>query len=284
MAQRRWIVGSVALVLANAGAGRAETDLERLRGLVRDGNFRAAYEQQLHGGQADVAGLALSARALLGVAMESDDGALRWAALRAALPLHQRELAQSARASARSADRYEQSLALEILGNSDPHGRRADLLAALESPFRPVRVRALRGLATLKDPELADRFGVLLASDPDPDLRALAARALADTGAAHAALMLYQALDDPAGVVQEQAVLTLVRLKDHEVVAVVQRRLAHDPPEKRVQNIRLAGLIPDVALVADLGPFLADRDPEVRAFAAAAVLSILEHTAPAAER
>jgi HEAT repeat protein len=251
-------------------------DDAQLRALIEAGDYRGAYEQSLESDRADTERLAATARALLGVTIQSNDAYLRSLALRASASLKEPALAEGARSAAHSADRYEQSLAIEILGNTDPAGSREQLLEALQSPFRGVRLRALRALAKLKDPRLADRIGDVLTADPDPDLRALAARALAETGAPAATLLLHQALDDQVAAVQEQIVLALVTVHDRELVNLIRRRLANDPAEKVVQNLRLAALIPDPSLVPDLGPFLANAEPEVRALAAAAILSILE--------
>jgi hypothetical protein len=73
-------------------------------------------------------------------------------------------------------------------------------------------------------------------------------------------------------------VRALVRLRDPELVLLMRMRLTDPAPERRVQHLRLIGLIPDASLIGDVGPFLADPEPEVRAFAAGAILSILEAT------
>jgi len=271
---------AVGFLLFHAAPGFTESDDQRIKAMVQAGQFREAYEQSLDDGKPDLRRLILTARTLLTTGMQSSDSYLRWYALRAAIPLHEGELAQSARTLSHSADRYEQSLALEILGNGDPQGSRADFLAALDSPFRAVRLRALRGLAKLKDPTLSERFGTVLTGDVDPDLRCFAAKALADSGAADAPLILHRALDDQVRAVQEQTVLALVQLHDGDLVPLIRRKLASDPPEQRLGNIRIAALIPDRNLVGDLAPFFSDAEPEVRAFAAAAVLSILEQTSP----
>jgi HEAT repeats len=246
--------------------------------LIADGHYREAYEAVTRDGAPDPAAMAQLARTLLGASIKSDDTYQRWFALQAAQPLTDRQVLDSVRTRAQANDRYERSLALEILARADPAGSREELLAGLESPFRAVRLRALDGLVKLKDSSLKERFGAILDSDPDPDLRALAAQALATTGAPEAVPMLHRALDDPSPVVQEEAVRALVVLRDPEVSDVLRRRLADNPAEKRVATLRIVGLVPDPALIAALGPYLGDADPEVRAFAAAAILSITEHT------
>lgn len=248
--------------------------------LLEEGQYREAYERSVAAEGADqAAALAGTARALLGTSMKSSDSYFRWFALRAAQPLGDREVAASARRLADAGDRYERSLALEILAHADPAGSRAEFLAALDSPFRTVRLRALRGLASINDPGLSEPLAKTLRDDPDPDIRALAARALARTGAKENLIALQEALDDPVAIVQEEAVRAMVALGDGELTARLRRRLAKAPPERRVSVLRLVALVPDRDLIPDVGPLLADGDPEVRAFAAATVLQIMESSA-----
>ncbi|HVN83503.1 MAG TPA: HEAT repeat domain-containing protein [Candidatus Binatia bacterium] len=274
---RAVVITSGLLVLLSTALARADSDATDA--LLRAGRYREAYEAAIGSGKSDaVAALAQTARSLLAVSLQSTDSYQQWFALRATQPLNDKQLADKVRALARSDDRYVRSLAIEALAALDPAGNRDELLAALDSPFRSVRLRALRGLVTLKDPALAERFTEVLSSDADPDLRAFAGRGLAEMGGPVATAGLYRALDDPIGAVQEEAVRALVTLHDPGIGDVMRRRLADHPLEMRVRIVRLAGLVPDRELVRDLGPFLADSNPEVRAYAAGAVLSILEHT------
>jgi HEAT repeat protein len=270
---------TAALTVSVAVGGAVAGDTPGVTQLMEAGKYREAYDAVVQNGKPDPGSLGQLARTLLGTSMESDDSYQRWFALQAALPLTDRQLLDSVRARARANDRYERSLAMEILARTDPQGSREELLAGLESPYRPVRLRALDGLVKLNDRTLTERFGAILESDPDPDLRALAARALGTTGAAEAVPMLHRGLDDPMAAVQEEAVRALVVLRDPGISEVVRRRLADNAGDQRVRTLRLAGLVPDRALIRDLGPYLGDGDPEVRAFAAGAILSILEHTA-----
>ncbi|HUI28450.1 MAG TPA: HEAT repeat domain-containing protein [Candidatus Kryptonia bacterium] len=249
--------------------------------LLRAGRYQEAYDAAVANGKAEpIAALAQTARALLAASLQSSDSYQQWYGLRAAQPLEDKQVADSVRALARSDDRYVRSLAIEMLATQDPVGSRDELLAALDSPFRSVRLRALRGLTTLRDQALAERFREILSADSDPDLRAFAARGLAEMGGPEATAGLYRALDDPMSAVQEEVVRALVALHDPGIADVMRRRLADHPPELAVRVIRLAGLVPDRDLVRDIGPFLADPNPEVRAYAAGSILSILEHTRP----
>lgn len=278
---RRWVAPlAAAVTLMCLGRGDAQND-GHINALLESGHWREAWETTAGSGQAeDVQAVAQLARALLSVSMRSPDSYLRWFALQAAEPLTDRELAEAVRTRARADDRYERSLALGMLAHADPAGSRDEFIAALDSPFRAVRLRGLEGLAQLNDRSLTERFAEVLSGDPDPDLRAFAARALGATGSGQAALVLHRAMDDPVATVQEEAVRALVVLGDPGISAVMRRRLADSPPEARVRNIRMAGLVPDRAIIRDLGPFLGDGDPQVRSFAAAAILSILERTEP----
>lgn len=228
---------------------------------------------------ADEAAMCDAARELLGKAIESEDSYVRWFALRAAQSLDEPSLAPHARKALTLGDRYDHSLALEILGRIDAAGSREELLTALDSGHRSVRLRALRGLASLNDPELATRFSEVLAKDEDPDLRAVAVRALAKTGAPQAAADLYRAFEDPNASVQEEAVRALVSIGSPGLTGVLRRRLEEAPPEQRVAAIRLVSLSASGELLADLAPFLNDGDPEVRAYAAAGILAISERVA-----
>lgn len=274
----------LALLIGLAGSPVFASDQAAINELFAAGRYQEAYQVAL---QARASGrdgaLTEAARALLDSAMKSTDSYHRWFALRAAQTLRDREVAASARRLAASGDRYERSLALEILAKSDPAGSSAELLEALDSPFRSVRLRALQGLAKLADRGLAERFAAVLRDDPDPDLRALAARALADSGAASAAPALHEALGDPVVVVQEEAVRALVTVGDDRLPDVLRRQLEEAPPEQRVRVLRLAALVPEPSLLDAVAPLLADGDPEVRAFAAAALLSIAERSAERAD-
>jgi HEAT repeat protein len=276
----RWAARATTVALLALVAAVSADETPDVTQLVESGQYRQAYEATVHSGTADPAAVADMARTLLGVSMKSEDSYERWFALQAAQPLKDQQLLDSVRERARAADRYERSLALEILARADPQGSRDELVAGLESPYRVVRIRALKGLIKLNDRTLTERFGTLLQNDPDPDLRALAARALGTTGAPKALPMLHRALDDASGAVQDEAVRAMVALHDPDVSSIMRRRLADNPSERRVQTLRTAGLVPDPDLIAALGPYLGDGDSEVRAFAAAAILSILEHAPP----
>jgi HEAT repeat protein len=245
--------------------------------LLAEGRYGEAYQAALRevGGD-EAAKVSAAARSLLGVSMESQDSYVRWYALRAAQPLSDPALAEHAKQAFRTGDRYDHSLALEVLLRVDAAGSRETFLEALDSPHRSVRLRALKGLAKLRDPALADRFTEILSKDLDPDLRAIAAQALAQSGSPQAPAALYGGLEDPIGAVREEAVRALVSLKNPGLSAVLRHRLADAAPEERVGALRLMGLSADRELLQDLGPYLANADPEVRAYAAGAILAIDE--------
>jgi HEAT repeat protein len=262
----------IASLAVLAGAASAEDDIDRL---LSEGRYHEIYEVARQGDEETLAArLRDASRRVLGASMESNDSYVRWFALRASMPLREPSLAEGAREALRSGDRYAQSLALDILMNADPAGSRDEFLSALESPHRSIRLRGLLGLASLKDPELADRFIDVLSEDPDLDLRVFAVRALADTGSPQAPAGLYRAFDDRMAAVREEAVGALSRLRNPGLAAAVRRRLEEAEPEEKTRAIRLVGLTRDPDLLTDVGPYLGDGDPEIRAAAAAAILQL----------
>ena len=267
----------LALMILPLGVAGAEDELETMLRQQRYGDAYATVAAAPPG--ESKARLQQAARELLGVSIESEDSYVRWFALRAAQPLDEPALAPHARRALTLGDRYDRSLALDLLARLDPAGSREQLLAALDSDHRSVRLRAIKGLATLQDPGLAPRFTEIVAKDNDPDLRAFAVRALAKTGSPQAPAGLYRAMEDAIAAVQEEAVRALVALESPGLTDVLRRRLADAPPEGRVAAVRLTSFSSNPELLANLGPYLADPDPEVRAYAAAAILAISERTA-----
>lgn len=278
--RKRRVLAVLFVLLVGSGPLLADppADPARVEQLIDEGHYREAYDATAPGGQADPEALERTARALLRLGMASDDSFLRWYSLRAARTLNDPELVAAARPLVDANDRYVQSLSLEFLAETDPQGNRDAFVRALDSPFRTVRIRALRALEKLKDPTLVTRLGTLLTGDPDAELRAMAARALGEMGSKQAVPVLSLALDDSSPVVQEEAVRGLVALGDPRVVRTLKKRLAEAPPKERTKVVRLAALVPDASLIPSLGPLLADGDPEVRAFAASAILTIRRQT------
>jgi HEAT repeat protein len=176
--------------------------------------------------------------------------------------------------AAGSHDRYERTMALDASSPGPDRGR-AVLLEALESQYRGHRLRALHALEEMRDPALAEAFTRRLRTDSDEDLRALAARALSRTGAPSAAATLQAALQDSSPMVRAEAVRGLVRLGSAAVTPLVEQRLATARPERLVEEIRLAGLVPDPALAVRLARYLEDAEPQVKMSAAAAILAIV---------
>jgi len=265
------------LLLAPAGKASPSAGVDdKVAELVESGRYREAYEALAGKEPTDLEAYDGTARLVLDVAMRSPDSYPRWFALRAARQLDDRMVAQSARRLAGSGDRYERALALEILARADPIGSRKELLEALDSPFRSVRIRALMGLEQIHDPVLVENFADRLRDDPDPDLRAMAARALGAAGSQKALPALREAMEDPVDVVQEEATRSLVKLGDKRVSETLRQRLGDESFKIRLSALRLAALVPDPGLVPDIAPFLGRDDPEVRAFAAAAIVAIAD--------
>jgi len=233
-------------------------------------------------GAAESAALAAQARALLARSIYAPEEWIRLAALRAAAGVADRELAAAAYRAARSHDRYERAMGLEMVAAGDPAGGRDVLAEALDSPHRGHRLRALDALAPLRDPALGEAFARRVQNDPDEDLRALAARALAATAAPTATSVLIAALHDASPLVRTEAVRGLVTLRDPVVTALVEQRLTAATPDRLIDEIRLAAHVPDVGLAGKLAPYLEHADPQVRMAAAAAIVTIA-NSAPATQ-
>ena len=247
-------------------------------GLAADGRFAEAYAAlAARGADRDAEALQALARALLVHGMESPDSFERWAALRAARMVPDPAFAAPALRQLTGDGRYEQALALEILAASAPDASRGAFITALDSPYRTVRlraVRALRGAAIGRD-DLVPRLAALSTDDPDPDVRVAAVRTLRDWRATAALPHLRRAAGDRSPAVGREAVTTLVEFGDPTLSSIIRERLASAPAEQRSHVLRLAGLVPARSLLPAVGPFLSDGDPEVRAAAAVAVLGIV---------
>jgi HEAT repeat protein len=270
---------ATAMVLLASTPGDA--DNTPLQTLLRDGQYQEAVAGTLQDGTVDPKRAAEVARNLLLVALGQEDPPARMFALRTAVRLGDPVFIEAAQPAARSPDRYEQALALDLLASTDPQRSRPELLHALESPYRAIRLRGLQGLAQLRDPTLVDRFDAVLTADPDPDLRLIAVRGLLSCGTPSVGPVLHRGLDDAVNAVREESVKALVQLGDQSVSAVIRRRILDDnSADRRAFALQLAGHIPDPTLLNDIVPFLADGSPEVRAAAAGAVLSITARPAP----
>lgn len=211
---------------------------------------------------------------VLAEALTADAEGARLQAAPLAAELSTPGLEAAARTLAASPDRYERTLALELLSRIDVDSNRDLFEAELTSPFRSVRVRAVQALATLKDPGLVGPLAAVLANDADPDIRALAAAALGGTGGEHASAALRRAVDDPHPIVQAAAVEALAEAGDREVgFELLDRVKGAAAPEVR-RLLRLVSLVPDRELIPGIGELLSGPDQSVRIAAAAAVLRI----------
>lgn len=279
------VAWTVLLLALGTVPARGEDDRRvAIEELVATRKYREAYDKAAGAKGRQQEALGELARVVLLGSMRSSDSYERWFALRALQPLEDQMLVDGARVLAGSDDRYERSLAVEYLARTDPGACRKDLLGALGSPFRSVRVRALGGLSSLRDPALVSRFSEVAERDEDPDVRALAIQALRDTGSPEALAPIRRALGDPMPLVQREAVRALVALRDGRVIEMVRALLARTAREERLRAIDLAGLVADRTLVGDLGALLADGDAEVRTAAAGALLSVLEGAAAEEQR
>ena len=187
-------------------------------------------------------------------------------------------LAGAARRSAASADRVEKALALECLARVDAAASRPLFVEALGSPYRSVRIRALRALVEMRDPGLAPTFVRVLESDPDPDLRAIAAGGLALPGAAEGRAALRKALESESPVIQRAAVRALVASGDLGFGKALLSRAMSAVGAERHRLFGLVSLVPDPELVQALAAHFEDADLETRTAAALAALAILDAT------
>lgn len=214
---------------------------------------------------------------LLAEAMGTQAEGPRLQAMELAAGLSTPGLEAAARRSAASNDRVERTWALEALAHIGVARNRALFVDAMTSPYRTVRVRAVLALASQKDPGVVPLMASMLEKDADPDLRALAAKALGATGGQDARSALRRALDDPHPVVHMAAVMGLVESGDTEVGFDL---LSHARKTGKGEACRLLGLVgrvPNRELIAGLAELLSSETPEVRIAAAAAILSIDEH-------
>jgi len=218
------------------------------------------------------------AAAVLRDAVAGKEEGARLFALEKAATLRVSGLEEAARRAATSSDRVERSLALEILARIDVAGNGDLFLGALDSPFRSVRLRALKALVMLPDPSFAPRLIEVLEHDPDPDLRALAARGLGLPGAPEARAALRGALANGHPVVQAAAARALVAGGDLGIGRELLARARVATGTERRKLLGLVALVPDPGLVPPLAELLEDSDSVVRVAAAAAILSILEQS------
>lgn len=216
------------------------------------------------------------ATSILAEAMVTEAEGPRLQAMELAAGLSSPRLEDAARRAASSNDRVERTWALEALGRMDAAGNRAVFVDAMTSPYRTVRVRAVLALASIKDPDVVPLMASMLEKDVDPDLRALAARALGAMGGEDARSALRGALDDPHPVVQSAAVLGLVESGDTEVGIGLLRRAGKAEPQEASRLLGLAGQVPNRGLIPHLAELLASESSTVRIAAAAAILRIDE--------
>jgi len=153
-----------------------------------------------------------------------------------------------------------------------------EFIDALNSHERAIRLRGLLGLAALGDWGPASEIVKVLANDPDPDLRAAAAKTLGVIGDERAAFVLDDAIEDPVPAVGEQAVLALVAMNDPDVGRTLRKRLENNDDPGVIPLLRMMALVPDPTLIEILTPYLEDGNAEIRAYATAAILSVLELT------
>jgi HEAT repeat protein len=220
----------------------------------------------------------VAARNHLEKALASDDGYIRWDAFREARGLDQPWIAQIVLPRCDSPDLTERSLALEVVTASNPSVGRDAFLLALESDQRNLRLRGLLGLEKLADHTTVSEVGQILAEDPDPDLREVAARTLGAIQSASARDHLMEALDSDIPAVREQAVLSLVAIEGNGPGEVLLDRLEAGEHPGEVNLLRMLALIADPELVLSIEPYLEHDNEEIRTTAASAIIQIVERS------
>jgi HEAT repeat protein len=222
--------------------------------------------------------IADAARRHLESALNSDQDLIRWNALRAAGTLRERWIAEIVVPLCDSPDIMERGIALEAVASSNPEKGRDAFLRALISGERSIRLRGVLGLAALGDHDTVPYLVTIMNDDPDPDLRAAAARALGEIGDPQASIHLYEAIESPFPPVRKFAVISLLTIGDESVgtYLVGELREGQDPGELEI--LKLLALIPDPTLIEAISPYLEHSDNDVRTQAAAAVFSILERS------
>lgn len=163
------------------------------------------------------------------------------------------------------------------LVSPDIDPRSADLRQRLTSPDAGVRRVALLDFADVEDEALLPALVTVLRGDPDPALRAEAARALAGWGDGEVVEALADALADEAEV-REAAAQSLAELKDAEAGARLVPRVGHADGFVSAAALRA---LKELRVPAAAGPAtaaLAHADPAVRR-EAVGVLGWLKHAA-----
>ena len=219
-----------------------------------------------------------AARRHLESALNSDQDLVRWDALRAAATLREPWIAEIVVPLCDSPDIMERGIALEAVISSNPEKGRDAFLRALISGERSIRLRGVLGLAALGDDDTVPNLVRIMDDDPDPDLRAAAARALGDIGETQASIHLYEAIKSPFPPVRKFAVMSLLTIGDEGVGTYLAGKLREGQDPGELEILRLLALIPDPTLIEAISPFLEHSADDVRTQAAAAVFSILERS------
>lgn len=222
--------------------------------------------------------IAEAARRHLESALNSDQESTRWDALRAAGTLREPWIAEIVVPLCDSPDIMERGIALEAVASSNPKKGRGAFLRALISGERSIRLRGVLGLAALGDDDTVPNLVTIMDDDPDPDLRAAAARALGDIGDTQASIHLYEAIKSTFPPVRRYAVMSLLTMGDEDVGTYLVGGLQELRYPGELEILRLLALIPDPTLIEAISPYLEHRDDAVRTQAAAAVFSILERS------
>lgn len=218
------------------------------------------------------------ARSHLRSALASDQGHVRFEALRGARTLQEDWIAEVVLPLCKSPNLTERVLALEAIVATDPNQGRDLFLVLLVHPQRSVRLRALLGLEKIGDPDLAPEIIRVMENDPDLDLRVIAARALGSIGNPVASAALRRKITSHHDALREQSVFSLLKLGDERLTEYLLGELERDRDLDNIASLKLLALIPDPSLIDQISHYLDSEIEEVRTQASITILSILERS------
>jgi HEAT repeat protein len=258
-----------------------------LLSLAVDAGAQAGNRQNLAGGSGDQAMALLTdsarstiddARSHLRSALASDQGHVRFEALRGARNLKEGWIAGVVLPLCESPNLTEQVLALETVVATDADQGRDLFLNLLHHSQRSVRLRALLGLEKLGDPDVALEIIHVMENDPDFDLRVVASRALGSIGNPAASAALRRKITSHHYALREQSVLSLLKLGDKRLTEHLLHELENNRDLDISASMKLLALIPDPSLIQLISRYLDSEDEEVRTQASITILSILERS------
>lgn len=170
--------------------------------------------------------------------------------------------------------RFEYKNSKKIAADGDVDG----LIEAIEHPdvqkSRNLKLRVIRDLGKLSDPQAIPALITVLEEDPDAGARMYSAIALGKTNDAAGLPVLRQAMKDPVRNVRVWAIDSLGLLRDRESVGGLIEHLDDNEPWIRQNSARALGRIGDHRATAPLIEHLGDRKARVRKAVALALVNL----------